>query len=298
MSEIRKLPASAGAEWLLTGFGLLRKAPHTLGLLGVLWGLAALLVMALSMLHPVLATIGQFLLALAGPVFFGGLVWAVREVDEGRPARPQHLLQGLHDGRAPHLLVALLPQLAAGLLLGGLLLLLLGSSGLQQLGEVMARLNEISQSGEQPDPQVIEALVASLPAGRILLWLLLLVLTFAAMALALFTLSPQVMFQHRNGLLALRESLRGATRNLLPMLVFFVLSFVAVFAIYFIVMVVAMIAQLVGGQTLALLVAQLLLMAVVMPVMAGAVYAAWKQMFTVDVQHRPPPLQPDNIFAA
>ncbi len=297
MSEIRKLPASAGAEWLLTGFSLLRRAPLALGLLGVLWGLAALVVMALSMLHPALATIGQFLLALAGPVFFGGMVWAVREVDEGRPAQPAHLVQGLQDGRAPHLLVALLPQLAGGLLLGGLLLLLLGSSGLQQLGDVMSQLNELGQSGEQPDPEVIEALVASLPAGRILLWLLLVVVTFAAMALALFTLSPQVMFQHRNGLLALRESLRSAFCNLLPMLVFFVLSFVAVFAIYFIVMVVALVAQLLGGQLLALWVAQLLLMAVVMPVLAGAVYAAWKQMFGPQAS-RPPALQPDNIFAA
>lgn len=298
MSEIRKVPASAGAEWLLTGFVLLRKAPRALGLLGVMWGVAALVVMSVSLLHPALATVAQFLLALAGPVFFGGMVWAVREVDQGREARPSHLLQGLHDGRAPHLLVALLPQLGAGLLLGALLLLLLGTSGLQQLGEVMTRLNEMSQSGAQPDPAAIEALVASLPAGRILLWLLLVVATFAAMALALFTLSPQVMFQHRNGLLALRESLRGCLHNLLAMLVFFLLAFVAVFAIYFAVMIVALVVQLIGGQLLALWVAQLLLMAVVMPVLAGAVYAAWKQMFDDGPQTPSPVPQPDNIFAA
>ncbi len=291
MSEIRKLPASAGAEWLMSGFTLLRKAPVGLGTLGVIWALAALLVTALATMVPVLALPAQLVMALAGPLIFGGLVWAVREVDQGRPALPAHLLQGLHEGRAPQLLVSLLPQLVAGLVLGILLLLLIGSSGLGQLSEVMTKLNELSQSGGQPSPAEMEALAASLPAGRILLWLLCVLVVFIGVALALFTLSPQVMFEHRNGLQALRLSLRACAHNLLPMLVFFLLAFVAVFAVYFLVMIVAMIAQLVGGAMLALFAAQLLLMGVVMPVFAGAVYSAWKQMFGTEGE---PPALPDN----
>lgn len=288
MSEIRKLPASAGAEWLVSGFTLLRRAPLGLGVLGMIWALAALLVTALATQVPILALPAQLLMALAGPLIFGGLVWAVREVDQGRPALPAHLLQGLHDGRAPHLLVALLPQLVAGVVLGILLLVLIGSSGLGQLSEVLSKLNELSQSGAQPNPAEMEALAASLPAGRILLWLLCVVVVFIAVALALFTLSPQVMFEHRNGLQALRLSLRACVHNLLPMLVFFLLALVAVFAVYFIVMIVAMIAQLVGGAMLALFAAQLLLMGVVMPMFAGAVYTAWKQMFGPAIE--PPPM--------
>ena len=41
MPNINKVPAGAGAEWLLGGFALLRKAPVGLGLLGLGWGLAA-----------------------------------------------------------------------------------------------------------------------------------------------------------------------------------------------------------------------------------------------------------------
>lgn len=298
MSEIQKVPASAGAEWLLSGFALLRKAPLALGTLGVIWGVLAMLVMAVGMLSPVLAMPLQFLLLLAGPVVFGGMVWAVREVDQGRPAHPSHLLQGLHEGRAPHLLTSLLPQLAAGLVLGVLLLLLLGSEGLRQLGEVTTRINEMSQSGAQPDPAAIESLIATLPAGRILLWLLLVIAGFAAMTLALFTLTPQVMFDRRSGFAAMRDSLRACLHNLLPMLVFFVLGVVAVFAIYFGVMMIALIAQLIGGPMLGLWVAQLLLMAVAMPVFAGAVYAAWKQMFGASTQHPPLPAKPGHIFEA
>ncbi|MGE8262616.1 MAG: BPSS1780 family membrane protein [Stenotrophomonas sp.] len=299
MSEIRKLPASAGAEWLVSGFTLLRKAPLALGLLGVIWAVAALLVMSLAMVSPALSTLAQLLMALAGPLFFGGLVWAVREVDQGRVAQPAHLLQGLQEGRALNLLASLLPQLVAGLFLGVLLLVLIGSSGLQHLSEVMVQLNAISQAGAQPDPAQIEELMASLPAMRILLWLALVVVTFLAMALALFTLPPQVMFEHRNGLQAMRLSLRACLHNVLAMLVFFLLAFVAVFAIYFGVMLVALIAQLIGGTMLALFVAQLLLMGVVMPVFAGAIYTAWKQMFGQQGPQTPPPMPgPNNVFAA
>src|SRR5262245_36155565 len=113
MSEIRKLPASAGAEWLLGGFALLRRAPLALGLLGMSWGVVAMVGAGLAMMLPALGVAVQFLLMLAGPLLMGGMLWAVREVDEGREARPSHLLHGLQDGRAPHLLMSLLPQAVA-----------------------------------------------------------------------------------------------------------------------------------------------------------------------------------------
>ncbi|MBD9536092.1 hypothetical protein ATCM_07910 [Stenotrophomonas sp. ATCM1_4] len=299
MSEIRKVSASAGAEWLLTGFGLLKRAPLALGSLGILWGLGTSLVLSLSLLVPALGTLLQFLLLLAGPLFMGGLLWAVREVDQGRPARPAHLLQGVQEGRAPHLLVALLPQLVGALLLGTLLLVLVGGpSGFQHLSEVMLKLNELSQSGTQPDPAQIEALVATLPAGRILLWLLLMLATFAALTLALFVMPPQVMFQRATGVHALRQSLRASIHNLPAMLVFFVLAFIAIFAIYFAVMIVALVIGLIAGQAAAMAVAQLLLMAVLMPVFAGAVYAAWKQMLApADAGSTPPPSS-GHVFEA
>ena len=44
MDTIRKLPASDGAEWLLGGFALLRRAPLALGARVVGTGLARLIV--------------------------------------------------------------------------------------------------------------------------------------------------------------------------------------------------------------------------------------------------------------
>jgi len=302
MSEIRKLPASAGAEWLLTGFSLLRRAPLALGLLGMTWGLVAVIGAALAMMLPTLGMAVQFLLMLAGPLLMGGMLWAVREVDEGRVARPAHLLHGLQEGRAPHLLMSLLPQAVAIMVLAALLLLMVGVGGLQELAHVMSQIEQINQTatqtGAQPDPAQIQALVAGLPAGRILLWLLLVIVTFAALSLALFVMPPQVMFDRATGTHALAESLRAGIRNLPALLVFFLLTFIALVAIYFVVMLVAMLASLLIG-TLAMLLAQLLMMGVLMPVFAGAVYAAWKQMFAHADATSPPLGSPrGDIFVA
>ncbi|UYB52361.1 BPSS1780 family membrane protein [Xanthomonas sp. AM6] len=299
MIEIRKLPASAGAEWLLTGIALLRRAPLALGLLGVIWGLAALLALLMGALNPTLGMLAQLLLGLAGPLLFGGLVWAVREVDQGRTAQPAHLLQGVHDGRAPSLLVALLPQVLVGLALGALALVVVGQSGWEQLGTVMTKLNELGQSSAQPDPAQVEQLVATLPAMRILLWLLLVFVGFVAVTLTLFVLAPQVMFDGRGGLAAMRNSLRACLHNLPAMLVFFILAFIAMFALYFALVLVILLLQALAGPTIAALVAQLLLMALAMPALAGAVYAAWKQMFVHSGDAAPAvPPPPSNVFVA
>ena len=297
MDTIRKLPASDGAEWLLGGFALLRRAPLALGALGALWGLLASLVMTVGLAVAALATILQLLVALAGPVLFAGLLWAVREVAHGRPAMPAHLLQGVREGRVAQLLTTLLPQLAAGLVLGVLLLVLVGSEQLQALARVSNELNAMAQSGQQPSPEQVEALVATLPAGRILLWLLLGVVAAIAVAMTVFVSVPRILFEHRDGLPSMRDSLRACLHNLPAMAVFLLLAMVAIFAIYFGVLLVTLVLQLVAGPVLAMWIAQLLLMAVLMPLLAGATYTAWTRLFGEPVAGASAPLQPGHLEA-
>lgn len=279
MDTIRKLPASDGAEWLLGGFALLRRAPLALGMLGALWGLLTSLVVTVALAVPALATVLQLLVALAGPVLFAGLLWAVREVAHDRPALPVHLLQGVHDGRLPALLATLLPQIAAGLLLGVLLLVLVGSQQLQHLAEVSQQLNALAQSGQQATPEQVEALVSDLPAGRILLWLLLGVAAAVAVAMTVFVSVPRILFDRREGLQAMGDSLRACMHNLPALAVFLLLTVVAMFAIYFGVLMLTLVLQLLAGPFVAMWGAQLLLMAILMPLLAGAVYTAWIRLF-------------------
>ncbi|WP_411833333.1 BPSS1780 family membrane protein [Pseudoxanthomonas mexicana] len=274
MSNSNKLPASAGAEWLLGGFALLRAAPAGLGQLGVIWGLASVLLSIVASLAPVLLLPMQLLIVLAGPLLFAGIVWAVREVAAGRPAQPAHLLQGVREGHAGRLLATLLPQAAAGIAFGVLLLVMVGFDQLRALGEVWTQMEAIAQAGGQPDPSLFDGL----PAGLLLLWLLLVALGFVAVKWMTFIAAPLILFSGADAWTAMRTSLRACLRNWTAMLVFYLLAGIAVFAFMIGLLVVVGIAQLLVGATLAVLLWQGLLMAVLMPVFAGSIYTAWRQM--------------------
>ncbi|HYM85202.1 MAG TPA: BPSS1780 family membrane protein [Pseudoxanthomonas sp.] len=274
MSTINKVPASAGAEWLLGAFALLRKAPLALGVLGLIWGLLSILAVQVMALNVSLGLFVQLALALLGPLLFAGLLWAVREVDEGRVATPAHLFHAVRGEHALSLLATLLPQLAAALVLGFLLIAMIGPTELQHLAEVVAKLQETAQSGGQPDPE----LVRSLPVGRLLLWVLMLFAAVIAMSLVTFVAVPDIVFGGNGGFAAMRNSFRACLHNLLAMLVFYVLLFIALFALSIGIQLLAMVVQLVAGPTAGMWVSNLLLMAVLMPLMAGAVFYAWRQM--------------------
>lgn len=285
MNEMRKVPAAAGAEWLLGGFALLRKAPLALVRLGAIWVLFSLLAAIAASVSPALGMLLQLLMGLAGPVFFAGFVWAVHEVEQDRAATPGSLLEGLRRGKLSSLLMTLLPQVVAGFVLGFLLLLLLGKDGLEQGAKVIQQVQAMQQSGEQPDPAQLEALVASLPVGRILAWLLLVFIAFLMVTLTVFVAVPLILFGQSTGagtgLLAMRDSLRSCLHNLSAVLVFFLLTGLMLFALTFVANLVILILQMILGLQMAALLVQLSMLAVLMPLFAGSAYVAWKQMFGV-----------------
>ena len=274
MTQIRKVPFNAGAEWLLAGFGLLRKAPLALGLLGVIWG-------ALSMLA---AMSGQlwltFIVAVLGPILFGGMIYAAREVDQGRSAQPVHLAQGVREGKLPRLLAMLLPQIAALAVLVVLLLVMFGPEQLQQMANVMQELQT------NPDP----ALVESLPTDRMFGWLLLAMVVGVVVGFFTFIAIPDVMFTDRGAFAAMGASFRACVRNLPAFLVMLVLLVIAVVAVYIAVLILGAITNLVAGQAAMQVVVQLLTTAVLMPVAMGTVYTAWKQMLVADAAGDATPL--------
>ncbi|MGH8027005.1 MAG: BPSS1780 family membrane protein [Pseudoxanthomonas sp.] len=274
MSIINKVPAGAGAEWLLGAFALIRKAPLALALLGMIWGLLSMMVVQVMALNVSLGMFLQLGLGLVGPLLFAGMLWAVREVDEGRPALPAHLFHALRSERASSLLVTLLPQLAAVVLLGGLLFLMIGPSELQHLREVVDKLQEVAAAGGQPDP----ALVNSLPVGRLFLWVLIMFAVCIAITLLTFVAVPDIVFGGNGGLVAMYNSLRACLRNLPAVLVFFFLFFIAFIVMNIGVLLVTLVLQVIAGPMAAAWVGNLLLMAVFMPAIAGGVYYAWRQM--------------------
>jgi len=171
-------------------------------------------------------------------------------------------------------LATLLPQAIAALILGGLLFVVVGTEQLKHLSEVMAQMQVIAESGGKADPSMLEGL----PVGRLLLWVLLVLVSFVAVKWMTFIAAPQILFSGADALASMRNSLRACLHNWTAMLVFYLLAGIAIFAISIGLFVIALLLQLVVGATLAMLVWQLLLLAVLMPVLAGAAYYAWRQM--------------------
>ena len=187
---------------------------------------------------------------------------------------PSNLFQAFRGDQVLSLLATLLPQLAAVLVMGLLLILMIGPAELQKLSEVMTTLQATAQAGGQPDPE----LMRSLPVGRLFLWMLMLFAVVIAVSLFTFVAVPDIVFGGRGGFEAMRNSFRACLHNLSAMVVFYLLLFVALFAISFGVQLLSMTVQLFAGQTAAIWLSNLLMMGVLMPLLAGSVYHAWRQM--------------------
>ena len=141
MNHPGKLNAGAGAEWLLGGFGLLRKQPLAFGLVGLVFAIVSLLPLLFAAV-PVLSLLAQLAIVVLTPILFGGLVYAAREVDQGRAAQPSQLLQGIREGKGLALVAQLLPQFAAGLVVVILLLVLMALPGM--IGRKQGRILTVS----------------------------------------------------------------------------------------------------------------------------------------------------------
>ena len=270
MTDGRRLPASAGAEWLLGGFRLFRQAPLGLGSLGLIWGAIALLVPWSMGINVTLFLLLEVVLVLAQPMLMGGLIRAERSVDQGGKAIPAHLLEGFRNGKAPRLLATLVPQIVAALVCALLLVLLVGGDWLSQIAQAFQTM----RAQAQPDP----SLLAGMPVGRLMLWMVLVVVVAVLASFFTFVAVPEIMLTDTGPWDAMRRSFSACLRNVGALLVFLVLSIIAVVGIYLAVMIVAVIVKLVAGEQAMEAVAQLLATAILMPVFTSAMYVAWKQM--------------------
>jgi hypothetical protein len=270
MKDVASVPASAGAEWLLGGFRLLRQAPLGLAALGAIYGLIALLVPLSMSVNTTLFMLLELVLVLLGPILTGGMVYAAQTVDQGGRPHPAHLLQALREGKGARLLATLIPQLLAVLLCALLLVLLISPPALAQMVQTVETL----QNQAHPDP----ALVSGLPIGRLLVWMLLALVIGVVTSFFTLLAVPEIMLTDRPAMDAMRRSFRACVRNVPALIVFLVLAMIAIFAIYLAVTVVAVVLRVVAGEWAMQAASQVLASAVLMPVLTGAMYTAWQQL--------------------
>ncbi len=268
--EPRKVSASAGAGWLMNALGLYARAPLALAVLGLIYGAIVVVVTASAEVNLLLFGVLQLALMLVGPVLTGGLILGAREVDQQRTPAAGLLLVGFGEGRFPRLLATLLPQIAAVIVMVVLFVLLVGLTGMK----AFAALGEAAQAGGQPDP----ALLGALPWGGVFLWLLLVVVIALLVSFYTMLAVPEIMQRQTPAFTAMAASFRACARNLPAILVFFLLTLVGVIAMQFAVLLIGVAVKLVLGAKAMEVITQLITMTLLMPVMAGAIYFAWKDM--------------------
>lgn len=292
MDPIRKVTASAGAEWVVNAFGLLKRHPATLLTLGLVYGIAVMVATSLQQIAPA-AGVGLLLvLTLLQPFVVAGLVLACRDLEEGHAPTTAHLLEGFRRGKAGALLATFVPQVAAVIVAGVLLSVMVGMHDLERISAVM----EGMRNNPNPPPDVFNGL----PMGRVALWLLLCIGLMVAAGLCIFTAIPDIMLGDVPAMQAIRRSLRAAVKNLPALLVCLLLLIVAIIALMVGITIIAAIGKLLGGMVVATAISSLLQVAVILPLNAGIVYYAWKSMLGRDGAVQPgvmPPL-PSTHFEA
>jgi hypothetical protein len=279
--EIRKVPASAGAEWLLGAFGLLRKSPLGFGLLALSYAALSFLLVLTMQSAPALGGALQIVFFIIGPLLIAGMIFAAHEVDEGRNASPAHLLAAIRTGKAGRVITTLVPQIGVLLVCLALLYLIVGQANVEKLMEFSVKLQTEAQTKGAIDPELMTRLMRDLPVGRLFLWL---VAVFAIGFAALFftlTIVPDMMFTDVKLVEAMRRSYRACTQNLLALLLFLIMGFVVMLAFSVGLGILGALAGLIGGD-MALLLINAIGNGVFVAFLAGAMYFAWKQMLGGD----------------
>jgi hypothetical protein len=271
--DVRKVPASAGAEWLLGGFMLLRRSPGGFGLLALSYAALWLTVNTLAQAVPALLAPLQLTFFLIGPLLLAGMIFAAREVDEGRSAAPAHLLASLRTGKAARLVSTVLPQLALMVLCAILLYIVVGAEHIENLLKLFTKLQAQAESQIPVDPSEF----ANIPFGRLFVWMLLVFGVGLAAFLFTFTLVPDMLFTDTRLVQGMGRCFRACSANLGALVVLLVLGFVVVMAIGFGFVLVSQIAMLVAGQA-GLLIANAAFNGLMTVFASGVMYFAWKQL--------------------
>ncbi len=196
--EIRKLNAARGWIWVKQGYQLIMRNPMlsvTLALIGALVIFAAL---HIPLLGPMLAL-------MLMPVLIAGYTRVCRALEESEEVELTHLFAGF-DKRHVVPLVSLGGFMLLGMLVVSMVMIFIG-------GEPFAKLLEAFQASN--DPQALLQAMGS-AGGSVGLGIMIGLAVIFAMMLALQYAPMLVFFSGLAPLAALRASLVGSMRNLVP----------------------------------------------------------------------------------
>lgn len=210
--EIQKVPVNNGWLWIKHGYRLIMRSPLQALSLAMLFALS----MFVAMLIPVA---GVFLAILIMPVMMAGYMRVCRSLEYNEKVDPRHIFAGFKNRTSQ--LVSVGGLLLLGMIVISMVTAVLGGPELSAI---------LSNYQTQPDPtKLIDSLLApdsavrfSLLAGFAMLFLLMLAMQFVPML---------VFFNQKSPMEALKASLYGSIRNILPFSVYSLIMQLIAFAV-------------------------------------------------------------------
>jgi hypothetical protein len=267
---IRKLDAGRGAGWITDGLAVFKSNPGTYLTACVLVGLISSLPL-----------VGIFF-GLLMPVMYGGLLSLLHHQARGEPTATGQMFDGFQQ---PGAMTRLLPIVLLNLVFAFVVVIVLAVT----IGMALFQLIRASEAHQQPDPQMLLAL---LPKFAVLMLILLpfAVLFGWVMLLAI----PRAMLGNVPGMTAVREALSAVKSNFLPLLVNLLCMSLLMFVIILIMMIPFMLLGAVQRQSFFLgMLIQIPVMAVftggILALYCAVMYQAWREVFGEETTPPPPP---------
>lgn len=233
--EGRAVPAGQGWQWLATGWDLFKRNPGA-------WILITLIFLGIVMLCSSIPFIGFVATSVLSPVLLGGVMLGCAELERGGSIEVSHLFAGFREKTSSLVVVGLL-------YLGGSVAILV-------LVGLMFGFSLIPVFLGQAQPDIGGAL-------RIFMLALLVAMAlYIPLFMALWFAAPLVMLHDMRPVDALKASFLGCIKNIVPFLIYGVISAVA--------MIIATLPLLLGWLVLG-------------PVIMASVYTGYRDIFTESV---------------
>jgi len=199
--SIRSVPPGRGWQWIVEAFALFRKNP-------LIWLVLNLILVAIGWLLGKVPVAGSYMLYLLAPIFLAGIMMACRDLESGGDIEIGHLFRGFRQNTSQLVTVGGV-HLVGQVVISGLMLSIGGPE-----------LQEIAQGRPMEDP----AAVSPETRDRILLALLVSLSLYLPLALAVWFSPALVLLDNQQGFRAIVFSLIAGVRNILPFLVYSLVS--------------------------------------------------------------------------
>jgi hypothetical protein len=273
--DVRKVPATAGAEWLVQTFLLFRKSPLGFGVLALVYGVLLHLLALTANLFPgtIIPVLMQLLLLVMATFLMVGMIIAADEVTAGKQAQLSHLFVAINQGKTQRVFTMLVPQVVALLISLILLMLIVGPEDLEKINSAMIEIQREANAGRHVDPQML----FDAPIGAFMIWLgIVVALGFCSLFLTL-TMIPDMIFNGVSVFSAMKRSFFACMKNILAVAVLMVLGLVVAFCILFALGIMLGLLQFVVGNFV-IVIAQVFANGFFASFVAGVMYFAWKDM--------------------